>query len=183
MKIISAKEAKKRKLSRYYTGVPCVHGHLSERIVRNRRCRECAVKEDRERKASLKYLTNIKNIVRQRRRDFKKRDQRRFGHDCVKSLASLKDLMRLVELAKDDKGLIRCKVSNDIISLLPKDKKILSFDRLDNTRPHTKDNLRVTTWEINHAKGDHSLDTLMLVVVDEVIRAGREHELRRILDR
>jgi len=183
MKIISAKEAKKRKLSRYYTGVPCVHGHLSERIVRNRRCRECAVKEDRERKASLKYLTNIKNIVRQRRRDFKKRDQRRFGHDCVKSLASLKDLMRLVELAKDDKGLIRCKVSNDIISLLPKDKKILSFDRLDNTIPHTKDNLRVTTWEINHAKGDHSLDTLMLVVVDEVIRAGREHELRRILDR
>lgn len=183
MKIISAKEAKKRKLSRYYTGVRCVHGHLSERIVRNRRCRECAVKEDRERKASLKYLTNIKNIVRQRRRDFKKRDQRRFGHDCVKSLASLKDLMRLVELAKDDKGLIRCRVSNDIISLLPKDKKILSFDRLDNTRPHTKDNLRVTTWEINHAKGDHSLDTLMLVVVDEVIRAGREHELRRILDR
>ena len=183
MQIISAREAERKKLSRYYTGVPCVHGHLSERIVRNRRCRECAVKEDRERKASLKYLTNIKNIVRQRRRDFKKRDQKRFGHDCVKSLASTKDLMRLVDKSKDKKGLIRCNVSNQIISLLPNDMKILSFDRLDNTKPHTKDNLRVTTWEVNHARGDHSLDTLMLIVVDEAIRTGRVHELRRILDR
>lgn len=183
MQIISAREAKQKKLSRYYTGVPCVHGHLSERIVRNRRCRECAVKEDRERKTSFKYLTNLKNIVRQRRRDFKKRDQKRFGHDCVKSLASTRDLMRLVELAKDDEGLIRCSVSNEIISLLPNDKKIISFDRLDNTKPHTKDNLRVTTWEVNHARGDHSLDILMLVVVDEAIRTWREHELRRLLDR
>lgn len=91
--------------------------------------------------------------------------------------------MRLVELAKDDEGLIRCSVSNEIISLLPNDKKILSFDRLDNTKPHTKDNLRVTTWEVNHARGDHSLDILMLVVVDEAIRTWREHELRRLLDR
>lgn len=42
MKTISLEEAKKQGLKRYFTGEPCKHGHVSERLVSNRGCCECA---------------------------------------------------------------------------------------------------------------------------------------------
>jgi 5-methylcytosine-specific restriction endonuclease McrA len=40
--IISRKEARERGLKRFFTGVPCKHGHLSERYVSTKNCAECA---------------------------------------------------------------------------------------------------------------------------------------------
>lgn len=34
-------EAKQAGISRYFTGAPCMYGHVSERMVSNRRCLEC----------------------------------------------------------------------------------------------------------------------------------------------
>src|SRR5690554_4653718 len=42
MDIISKKEAKERGLKRYFTGVPCNRGHISERRVSNGICVKCA---------------------------------------------------------------------------------------------------------------------------------------------
>lgn len=39
--IISRVDAKKQFLRRYYTGEPCVHGHIAERMVSNYRCVVC----------------------------------------------------------------------------------------------------------------------------------------------
>jgi len=39
--IISRQDAISKGLSRFYTGVPCQHGHLAERIVSSMRCHEC----------------------------------------------------------------------------------------------------------------------------------------------
>src|ERR1035437_10244742 len=44
MDIISRKEAKEQGLKRYYTGESCLHGHVVERFISNRRCVQC-VKE------------------------------------------------------------------------------------------------------------------------------------------
>ncbi len=41
-KIISRNEALALNLTRYFTGVPCNHGHICERMVRNRWCVICA---------------------------------------------------------------------------------------------------------------------------------------------
>ena len=41
MDIISRKEAKEQGLNRYFTGKPCKHGHVAERLVANRTCAEC----------------------------------------------------------------------------------------------------------------------------------------------
>ena len=41
MKTISWTEAKKKGLTRYYTGRPCKHGHLVERRVQDRHCVMC----------------------------------------------------------------------------------------------------------------------------------------------
>jgi 5-methylcytosine-specific restriction endonuclease McrA len=41
LKIISLRDAEERGLSRYFTGVPCKRGHISERSVKWRACLEC----------------------------------------------------------------------------------------------------------------------------------------------
>jgi len=41
MQIITRREAREKGLSRYFTGKPCKHGHLSERTVPNKRCMAC----------------------------------------------------------------------------------------------------------------------------------------------
>ena len=41
MKIISRQQAIAQKLTRYYTGLPCKHGHVTEKLLSNRTCVEC----------------------------------------------------------------------------------------------------------------------------------------------
>jgi hypothetical protein len=41
MDIITQQEAQEKGLKRYFTGKPCKHGHLGERLVSNGRCCEC----------------------------------------------------------------------------------------------------------------------------------------------
>jgi 5-methylcytosine-specific restriction endonuclease McrA len=46
-KIISRKEAQKRNLKRYFTGIKCIKGHLSERITNCRHCVLCKKLQDK----------------------------------------------------------------------------------------------------------------------------------------
>ena len=48
MNIISRKEAKAQGLTRYFTGKPCKHGHLSERQTSNGSCVTCQQQKTRE---------------------------------------------------------------------------------------------------------------------------------------
>jgi hypothetical protein len=41
MQIIGRDEARKRGLKRYFTGEPCLHGHIAERWVSTKDCVEC----------------------------------------------------------------------------------------------------------------------------------------------
>jgi adenosine deaminase len=55
MKIISREEAKEKGLKRYFTGVKCRNGHLSERSANQGNCLECQ-KEYRESDVYKSYL-------------------------------------------------------------------------------------------------------------------------------
>ena len=48
MDIITRKEALELGLSKYYTGKPCKHGHLSERYTKSGACVECQAKITKE---------------------------------------------------------------------------------------------------------------------------------------
>lgn len=41
MRIVTRQDAISRGLVKYFTGVPCIHGHLTERRVNNRNCMGC----------------------------------------------------------------------------------------------------------------------------------------------
>ncbi len=47
MKVISREAAKRAGLKRFFTGVPCKHGHVAERIVCSRACVLCATAASR----------------------------------------------------------------------------------------------------------------------------------------
>ena len=80
MKIISYKFAKDKNLKRYFTGIPCKHGHIAERLTSNRCCLECQKiaekkylktekgKEKKKLKQQRYVLRNL-DAVRQRDRD------------------------------------------------------------------------------------------------------------------
>lgn len=48
MKIISRSEARALSLTRYYTGVPCKHGHLAERFTKGNSCTACLLRRNQE---------------------------------------------------------------------------------------------------------------------------------------
>lgn len=50
--LLPRREAKRLGLKRYYTGAPCVHGHLCERYVRDYYCLECSRAYDAEKFAN-----------------------------------------------------------------------------------------------------------------------------------
>lgn len=167
MKIISAVEAKKRKLSRYYTGVPCVHGHLTERVTRNRRCLECTRIDDRKKKSSLKYKMNEKNILRQKKRDMKKFDIKTFGAESAKSIPGVPELRKkLYETLDPRTGQFIDYVQNEPMTFIPNDPMIISFDRLDNNKPHTIDNLRCVSWMTNNIRGRWKAKNIINVGLD-----------------
>ena len=41
MEIVKRQEAQTKQLVRYFTGIPCKHGHVSERYTKNRCCIKC----------------------------------------------------------------------------------------------------------------------------------------------
>lgn len=63
MEIITAAEARERGLKKYFTGAPCLNGHISQRFIGNGGCCEC-VRQRSKQNAEL-----INSINRQRAKD------------------------------------------------------------------------------------------------------------------
>ena len=79
MQIITRQQAIEQKLSRYFTGEPCKHGHIAEKLLSNRTCIECQLKRKSNwgnkphvKEKSLKRLANWdtpeKHLARTRKR-------------------------------------------------------------------------------------------------------------------
>lgn len=59
--IISRAEAKARGLKRYFTGIPCSRGHVSERRVSNVSCVTCTSYSERPEAKKIKSKIKVKN--------------------------------------------------------------------------------------------------------------------------
>jgi hypothetical protein len=86
MKIISWKEAKALGLKRYFTGKPCKHGHICERTVINRHCKECLRWHQRRWETAHREIWLLNNIdrVRQKSREYERKKAAAF--QAVKQL-------------------------------------------------------------------------------------------------
>jgi 5-methylcytosine-specific restriction endonuclease McrA len=68
-RILSRRDARAAGLKRYFTGKPCIHGHLSERMTRGKQCLAChreARAQVRAAKPELVKATKAASYVRRR---------------------------------------------------------------------------------------------------------------------
>lgn len=66
--IISRNKAKELGMSRYFTGKPCKHGHISERMVTNHGCAECS------RLACSDYSKKYREKERKRNKEYRNKN-------------------------------------------------------------------------------------------------------------
>ena len=64
MKIIKRSDAKMKGLKVYFTGIPCKHGHLVQRVVSNGNCKTCMSKRGK------KYIAANKDAKRKKNYDY-----------------------------------------------------------------------------------------------------------------
>ncbi|MDR3464153.1 MAG: HNH endonuclease signature motif containing protein [Beijerinckiaceae bacterium] len=68
--LLSRADARARGLSRYWTGKPCKHGHIAERIVANGACVECvALISKRYKERDPEHFRELRRGVEQKYRD------------------------------------------------------------------------------------------------------------------
>ena len=102
MKEISRDEAKKQNLKRYYTGIVCKHGHISERTVSEGKCIQCrkvylrinaetiSLKQKTYRKENLEKILLIESNYRKNNIDKTRKKSKKF-RDENKDKIALKD--------------------------------------------------------------------------------------------
>jgi hypothetical protein len=80
MKIISKAEAKAKGLKRYYTGVPCAKGHLSERLTGSYNCLQCSKESHDTWRAKDPKAKKRSNYLSRKRTDAHKKRVARWQH-------------------------------------------------------------------------------------------------------
>lgn len=59
MKIITQMQAAKLGLNKFYTGRPCIHGHISERWTLNGACIQCNIDRIKRKREAVREMRKI----------------------------------------------------------------------------------------------------------------------------
>lgn len=100
MEIITKEEAKAQGLKRYFTGKPCKHGHLAERLVSQERCVVCVLASGNKwRDADKKLRPEFYQAYEKNRNPEKLKAKNKRWHEANRG----KVLKRLSQFEKDNK--------------------------------------------------------------------------------
>lgn len=159
MDIISRKDANQLNLLYYFTGNPCVRGHVAKRLTRNATCCECRLERDRN------Y----------------KRDNRAHYRAVTKAYLRANPQIAMLENARHrarTKGWEFSITTADIH--IPEVCPVLgiplfrgngksgpnspSIDRIDSSKGYTPDNIHVISHRANTIKNDATIDELEALI-------------------
>jgi hypothetical protein len=110
MEIISRKEAMEKGLKRYFTGKPCKHGHVAERFIVSKACRECGNERYKNNKDAIiertkEYRKNNKDAIRERTKEYRKNNKDAIREYLKNNKDAIRD--RKKEYYKNNKDAIR----------------------------------------------------------------------------
>lgn len=88
MEIISAREAFNSNKTRYFTGKPCIYGHLSERLISNGSCAECLKNKRKFRRSEQYEYIKVWRLKNPESRTIEARKYREKHPDKVKAKAN-----------------------------------------------------------------------------------------------
>lgn len=204
MDIISRPDALRSGLSKYYTGKPCKHGHDCERFTSNRACLACNNKNFMEwdgRKAyAQRWRTTNKDHVRTEARKWRQANPNKVHTYNLDERSRLRSTLNQMRRRAHKKGIDFSLTLEDLV--IPEVCPVLhlpllrtldgrsdnspSFDRVDNAKGYTKDNVQVISWRANRLKSDATVEDLYALIAymqshkknnneKESITSGEEH--------
>lgn len=179
-KIISREIAITKGLTRYFTGIPCKYGHISERMVKSYDCIGCRKNPKRvecRRKYIKKYQQGTKH----------KKYQRQYYLNIINNAEEWprKAILEIRHRAKERNLEFNIEVSDIIVPeicpvlnipiILGKGRNnpnAPSIDRIDNSKGYTKNNIRVISLRANHIKNNATVEEL-----EKILKYMKEYNL------
>jgi len=165
--IVSRKEAKRNGLAMYFTGVPCLRGHLAPRKVQDKGCTICNTQ---------KYLAWQKRQYLLNGDEFRATLRKRREKDLLATI------LRVSRNRAQKKGIefTITKADVAISDNCPCCGKVMavktgsfkpgpvasspSLDRMDSSLGYIPGNVAIICWRCNHLKNDGTLDELKTIV-------------------
>jgi len=168
-------------LPRFFTGRPCKRGHVSERYTKSKTCVVCGNQRSRDWNQATGYSKQNREQHRDKAKESSRayrqanKDRVRLYGRCeyARLLATLNQMKRRAR----DKGIEFSLTCDDLT--IPEKCPILgiplarsgahkqdnspSFDRVDNTKGYTKDNVQVISWRANRLKADATLEEVQAI--------------------
>lgn len=169
MNIISKKEAEEKGSIFYYTGKPCKHGHLSERLVKGGSCRQCRIEVSAKLRNSNREEYN--KYCREKKKEHYSKEKRRTNYVnkrnsemfyAAKNRAKKHKISFTITL---DDIIIPdvCPVFN--VPLNMNDRLFApSLDRIDNNLGYVKGNVKVISAKANRLKNNGTVDELKKII-------------------
>lgn len=173
----SKSEAISLGVNSYFTGRPCIHGHVAKRWVKSG-CSECCSLRGKEwRKNNLdKVKINNKISSKTYKDHLKKTAPWKYMLRTCKQRSKLKGLdFNLDWDWAKDRWTGRCELSN-IEFIISSNQGPTPFgpsvDRIDNSKGYTKDNCRFILLALNSMKGQGT-DQDMFIIAEALINHGK----------
>lgn len=179
MKITTKKEAIEKGLIYYYTGKPCKHGHLSERMVKGGSCRTCknlASEKNRNENREIynKYCREKKkqSYTTEKRRDTYIKNVSKEIYYAAKQRAKVKGLS--FTIAIDDVIIPEmCPVFG-----IPLDRRnrlhAPTLDRVVNDLGYIKGNVKVISAKANRLKNNGTIEEFQQII--NYIKNGTDNQ-------
>jgi hypothetical protein len=166
---ITKKEAKSLGLKFYYTGKPCKHGHLVERLVKGGMCKECRDianshyrEEDREKyneycrtKKKLSYSTEKRRIsyAKYINQEMFQAAKTRAKNKNIPFTITLEDV-----IIPESCPVFNVKLDSSDIQRAP------TLDRINNDLGYIKGNVQVISSRANRLKNNGSIDEFEMIL-------------------
>jgi len=148
---ITLSKARTQGLQFYYTGIPCVRGHISKRRVRNACCLQC--EKIHGRKSHNKTIASVfktpERWAKLRIRDLKTKAKKR----ALDFDITFQDLLPVPEC---------CPVLGIPLAYNAgrRNENSVSIDRLDNKKGYVKGNIKIMSWRANNIKSNATFEEI-----------------------
>lgn len=169
LKIISRQDALASKRKYYFTGKPCVNGHLSERDSYTTDCKKCRnisqLKRTRAKREQLKtLLENVEDLSDNDLEIIKKQRIEGMLHNC-----RYRAKARNIEFSLKREDIVLPKICPCLgikINYFNEEGKddSPSIDRIDSSKGYTKDNISVISNRANTLKNNGSIEEFESII-------------------
>lgn len=182
MDIITRTEASEKELTRFFTGKPCKHGHVSERHTKSGTCIECGNARSASWNKQTGYGKEYRAVNREQmaeaNREWRRRNPEKVQQYTTTESSRITSQLNQAKRRAKAHGWEFNLTKRDItipdtcpvlgIPLLRTDTRLgdssPTIDRIDSTKGYTLDNIRVISWRANRLKSDATTEEMRMIL-------------------